>query len=269
MGRDVAQALQEDIGDGDRTAGLIPEDRILRTHVVTREDTVLCGRPWFVDTFRQLDTRVRVEWTAADGDSIAAGSEVCRVHGPARSILTGERTALNFLQMLSGTATRTADYVRAVEGTSAKILDTRKTIPGLRIAQKYAVRCGGGHNHRIGLFDAILIKENHIAAAGSITAAVQRALQAHPELFLEVEVENLEQLEEATQAGAQRALLDNFSLDGLRQAVSGWSGKIELEASGGISLDTVRAVAETGVDWISTGDLTKNVRAIDLSMRYL
>jgi nicotinate-nucleotide pyrophosphorylase (carboxylating) len=236
--------------------------------VICREQAVLCGRPWFDETYRQLDHTVRVQWIADDGDALNAGQEVCRVDGAARAVLSGERTALNFLQALSGTASRTAAWVRAVEGTNATILDTRKTLPGLRAAQKYAVLCGGGANHRMGLFDAILIKENHIAAAGSIRAAVERARVSSPALLLEVEVENLEQLTEAVEAGAQRALLDNFTVEKLGEAVEEFSGRIELEASGGISLDTAGDVARTGVDFISTGDVTKNLRAVDFSMRF-
>jgi nicotinate-nucleotide pyrophosphorylase (carboxylating) len=267
--RDVALAIAEDLGDGDRTAQLIPADRFLRTRVICREDAVLCGQAWFEETYQQLDSEIRVSWDAGDGASLVPGQQVCTVEGPARALLSGERTALNFLQTLSGTASQTAKYVRAIEGTGATILDTRKTIPGLRAAQKYAVRCGGGANHRMGLFDAILIKENHIAAAGTITEAVNRARQQSPDLLLEVEVENLSQLTEAMRAGAQRVLLDNFSLPELDEAVDVCSGAIELEASGGISLDTVRAVAETGVNFISCGDITKSLRAVDFSMRYL
>jgi len=266
---DVRQALAEDIGDGDRTASLIPASTRLRTRVICREDAVLCGRPWFDETFAQLDRDVRVDWHAADGDAIGQDQEICQIEGPARAILSGERTALNFLQTLSGTATETRRYVDAVSGTGVVILDTRKTLPGLRRAQKYAVRCGGARNHRIGLFDAILIKENHIAAAGSITAAVRQAKHDSPDLLLEVEVETLEQLEEAWQAGAQRALLDNFSREQLARAVAAFKGRIELEASGGVSLDSVREVAATGVDFISTGALTKHVRATDFSMRFV
>jgi nicotinate-nucleotide pyrophosphorylase (carboxylating) len=266
---DVARALREDVGEGDCTASLIPADRSLATRVVCREDAVLAGCDWFDETFHQLDPGIHVEWTADEGERLRADREVCRLSGPARFILTGERTALNFLQTLSGTATRTRRYVDAVAGTGVVVLDTRKTLPGLRRAQKYAVLCGGGANHRIGLFDAVLIKENHIAAAGSITAAVQAAQARYADRLLEVEVENDDQLAEAVRAGAQRALLDNFSLDGLRAAVRGYRGRIELEASGGIELDTIRAVAETGVDFISTGDLTKSVRAVDFSMRFL
>jgi len=266
---DVARALAEDVGDGDRTADLVPAANHLATRVICRETAVLAGRAWFDETFRQLDAKVRVAWSADDGDALGPGLEVCRLDGPARSILTGERTALNFLQTLSGTATRTRRYVDAVAGTGVVVLDTRKTLPGLRRAQKYAVLCGGGANHRIGLFDAILVKENHIAAAGSVTAAVQAARTLHPGLLLEVEVETLAQLDEALAAGAQRALLDNFPLDRLREAVQRVGGRIGLEASGGIDLETIRAVAETGVDFISTGDLTKSVRAVDFSMRFI
>jgi len=266
---DVARALVEDIEDGDRTASLIPADTQLKTRVICRETAVLAGRPWFDETFRQLNPAISINWQAADSDVIGPGTDVCCLHGDARSILSGERTALNFLQTLSGTASRAKQFVDAVEGTGAIILDTRKTLPGLRLAQKYAVRCGGGSNHRIGLFDAILIKENHIAAAGSIGAAVNQAGRDHPELLLEVEVENLDQLAEAVSAGAQRVLLDNFELNDLRSAVRLYKGKIQLEASGGIALDTVRSVAETGVDFISTGELTKSVRATDYSMRFI
>jgi nicotinate-nucleotide pyrophosphorylase (carboxylating) len=266
---DVARALGEDIGDGDCTASLIPANRSLATRVVCREDAVLAGRAWFDEAFRQLDAEIAIAWSADEGERLRPDREVCRVQGPARAILTAERTALNFLQTLSGTATRTRHYVDAVAGTGAVVLDTRKTLPGLRRAQKYAVLCGGGANHRVGLFDAVLIKENHIAAAGSITAAVQAALTRYADRLVEVEVEDLDELEEAVKAGAQRALLDNFPLPGLREAVRRFGGRIELEASGGIELDTIRAVAETGVDFISTGDLTKSVRAVDFSMRFL
>ncbi len=266
---DVRHALSEDLGTGDCTAALIPPDNILHTRVICRETAVLSGRPWFEETFRQLKAGVEISWQLGDGDGLEPEMEVCRLDGPARSILSGERTALNFLQMLSGTATQARRYTEAVEGTGVIILDTRKTVPGLRLAQKYAVLCGGAQNHRIGLFDAILIKENHISAAGSITAAVCEALRLYPGLLLEVEVENVAQLEEACHAGAQRVLLDNFGLDQLETAVSQFKGRIGLEASGGINLETVRAVAETGVDFISTGDITKSVRAIDFSMRFI
>ena len=266
---EVARALAEDLGDGDRTAALIPANARLETRVISRESAVLCGEPWFTETFRQLDVGVNVSWAAGDGAVVHANEEICRLEGPARAILSGERTALNFLQTLSGTATLARRYVDAIAGTGATILDTRKTVPGLRMAQKYAVRCGGASNHRIGLFDAILVKENHISAAGSITAAVHEALRRYPQLPLEVEVEDTDQLEEAMQAGAHRVLLDNFSLRALKAAVERYHGRIELEASGGIDLQSVRAVAEAGVDYISTGALTKNVEAIDFSMRFL
>jgi len=267
--RDVRRALREDLGTGDCTAELVNEDTQLQTRVICRERAVLSGQPWFDETFRQLDERIGITWNAKDGEELEPEQPVCRLEGPARPILSGERTALNFLQTLSATATLARRYSDAVAGTGAVILDTRKTIPGLRLAQKYAVRCGGAENHRIGLFDAILIKENHIAAAGSVSAAVDAARHLHPDLLLEVEVETPEQLEEACRAGAQRALLDNFSLEALRAAVGRYKGKIGLEASGGISLETVRSIAATGVDYISSGDLTKNVRAIDYSMRFV
>jgi nicotinate-nucleotide pyrophosphorylase (carboxylating) len=266
---DVRRALREDLGEGDCTASLIPDNNILQTRIICRDNAVLSGQPWLEQTFRQLDAGITITWQINDGDTMQPDQEICRLQGPARSILSGERTALNFLQTLSGTATSTRRYTEAVAGTGAIILDTRKTIPGLRLAQKYAVRCGGASNHRIGLFDAILIKENHISAAGSITAAVTEALHLYPDLLLEVEVENLEQLEEAHSAGAQRALLDNFALDDLTAAVDRFKGRIGLEASGGIDLKTVRSVAETGVDFISTGDITKSVQAVDFSMRFV
>lgn len=266
---DVSRALNEDLGAGDCTASLIPQHNSLRTRVICRDTAVLSGQPWFDETYRQLGGGVTITWQTNDGDAMTPGQEVCRLEGPARAILSGERTALNFIQTLSGTASSARRYMDAVAGTGVIILDTRKTIPGLRLAQKYAVRCGGASNHRVGLFDAILIKENHISAAGSITAAVTEALHLHPDLLLEVEVENLDQLKEAHSAGAQRVLLDNFSLDDLKKAAEQYKGRIGLEASGGINMDTIRAVAETGVDFISTGDITKNVDAVDFSMRFL
>jgi len=264
---DVRRALAEDVGGGDLTAALVP-DQMAQAELVTREDAVLCGTAWFDAVFRQLDARVVSDWLAQDGARIRAGAVLCRLHGPARTILTGERTALNFLQTLSGTATRTARYVEAVRGTHARILDTRKTIPGLRRAQKYAVTCGGGHNHRMGLYDAVLIKENHIAAAGGVAAALVAARRVAPTgVLIEIEVETLAQLDQALAAGATRILLDNFELDGLRAAVRATAGRAELEASGGMALTNVRAVAETGVDYISVGGLTKHVEAVDLSLR--
>jgi nicotinate-nucleotide pyrophosphorylase (carboxylating) len=268
----VATALQEDVGSGDLTAQLIPADRIARASVITREDAILCGTAWFDEVFRQIDPRVRVTWSARDSDRVSADQELCTLDGPARSLLTGERTALNFLQSLSATATVTRRYVDAVAGTKCRILDTRKTIPGLRIAQKYAVRCGGGTNHRTGLFDAILVKENHIAAAGSIANAVNEARRIAAKVLLEVEVENLVQLREALDAKVDRILLDNFSLADMRTAVQTTrahdNARTELEASGNMTLENLRAVAETGVDFISVGGLTKHVRAVDLSMRF-
>lgn len=266
---DVARALNEDLGSGDCTAALVPAAARLKTRVICRENAVLSGQAWFDETFRQLESAIAIEWLADDGLAISPDQEICRLDGPARAILSGERTALNFLQTLSGTASRTRQFVDAVAGTDAVILDTRKTIPGMRLAQKYAVLCGGAANHRVGLFDAILIKENHIAAAGGISSAVKQAMRLYPDLLLEVEVESFDQLSEAVLAGAQRVLLDNFSLDDLRAAVREFRGRIELEASGGIGIDTIRSVAETGVDFISTGEITKSVRATDFSMRFL
>jgi len=266
---DVQRALAEDIGTGDLTAQLVP-DVGAHAELFTREDAVLCGTAWVDELFRQLDTRVHVTWLKRDGERIAAGDVIARLDGPARTLLTGERGALNFLQTLSGTATLTARYVEALRGTRSKVLDTRKTIPGLRRAQKYAVTCGGGLNHRLGLFDAVLIKENHIAAAGSVTAALAQARAVSATDFsIEIEVENLVQLREAISAGATRILLDNFDLERLADAVRATAGRAALEASGGITLDNIRAIAETGVDFISVGSLTKHLRAIDLSLRFL
>jgi nicotinate-nucleotide pyrophosphorylase (carboxylating) len=264
----VARALAEDIGSGDVTAALIPAGAMADAQVISRQQAVVCGIAWFDTVFRQLDARIHIDWEVRDGDVIAPIQRLCQLHGPARPILTGERTALNFLQTLSATATQAHRYAQAVASTPAKVLDTRKTIPGLRQAQKYAVACGGCHNHRSGLYDAILIKENHILAAGSISAAVQQAQRLHPELLIEVEVENLAQLQEAIQAGAKRILLDNMNPDQLRQAVALAKGQAELEASGGIGLENIRTIAETGVDFISVGELTKHIHAVDLSMRF-
>jgi nicotinate-nucleotide pyrophosphorylase (carboxylating) len=265
----VRRALAEDVGPGDLTVALIPADARAEAQVITREDAVLCGTAWFDEVFRQVDKRIRVVWRAKDGEAIHAGQKLCTVTGPARGLLTGERTALNFLQLLSGTATRARQYVDAVRGTKTIILDTRKTVPGLRRAQKYAVTCGGGHNHRMGLYDAILIKENHIAAAGSITAALEAARNSTPrDVSIEIEVENIGQLREALAANADRLLLDNFSVEELKVAVTETRGRAKLEASGGIDLSNIRAFAETGVDYISIGDMTKTVKAMDLSMRF-
>jgi len=264
----VARALAEDVGSGDITAALIPAGTAGRARVITRETAVLCGRAWFDEVFRQLDGAVRVDWELEDGDTAQPEQTLCTLEGPARALLTGERSALNLLQTLSATATLARHFAAAVAGTGARVLDTRKTLPGLRAAQKYAVACGGCHNHRMGLWDAFLIKENHIAACGSITAAITAARSGAPGRPVEVEVETLGQLDEAVEAGADTVLLDNFDLDGLRAAVEKAAGRVKLEASGGVSLDTVRAIAETGVDYISTGALTKDVRAVDLSMRF-
>jgi len=264
----VRVALAEDVGPGDRTAALIPATAVATAHIISREPAVLSGRAWVDEVYRQLDPGVRIDWLVADGDRLAPDQLLCRVTGPARVLLTGERTALNFLQTLSGTATLARRWADAVAGTGARILDTRKTIPGLRLAQKYAVTCGGCHNHRIGLYDAVLIKENHIAAAGSVTAALRAAEAGAAGLEVEVEVETLEQLREALTAGARRILLDNFPLERLREAVAITAGRARLEASGGVTLETVRGIAETGVDDISVGALTKDVRAVDLSMRF-
>jgi nicotinate-nucleotide pyrophosphorylase (carboxylating) len=266
----VRHALTEDVGTGDLTAALIPADTQSEAQLVTREQAILCGMAWFDEVFRQVDKRISVTWNARDGDTIRAEQILCTLRGPARALLTGERAALNFLQLLSGTATQARKYVDAVRGTRAVILDTRKTVPGLRRAQKYAVACGGGQNHRMGLYDAILIKENHIAAAGSIAAAWRAAkASAPPSVAVEIEVESLEQLREALQAGAVLILLDNFSVEELKAAVQEANGRAKLEASGGISLFNIRAVAETGVDFISIGDITKNIAAVDLSLRFL
>jgi nicotinate-nucleotide pyrophosphorylase (carboxylating) len=268
----VAAALAEDIGSGDLTAALVPENSNVSASIFARENAVMAGLPWVDEVYRQIDPDIRTDWQHQDGDRVSENDVLCRIDGPARAVLSGERTALNFLQLLSATATVTAGYVASVKGTDAKILDTRKTIPGLRIAQKYAVRCGGGVNHRIGLYDAILIKENHILSAGSIGKAMRAALESNPGAPIEIEVESLGELEEALEAGAKRLLLDNFNLNDLRAAVEINRGKsvprAELEASGGLQLDQLRQVAETGVDYISVGAITKNVRAIDLSMRF-
>ncbi len=265
----VAAALEEDIGGGDLTAALVPEDAIARAQLVVRDDdAVLCGRAWFEAVFARLDRSIRLNWQAVDGDHLHADQRVCQLEGNARAILTGERTALNFLQTLSGTASLAARYVRIIAGTGAKILDTRKTLPGLRLAQKYAVRCGGASNHRIGLYDAILIKENHIRSAGSIAAAMRAATAAAGTVLIEIEVETLDEFKAALTAGAKRVLLDNFTLAELREAVVINQGRAELEASGGVSLDTLRAIAETGIDYISVGALTKDVKATDYSMLF-
>jgi nicotinate-nucleotide pyrophosphorylase (carboxylating) len=266
----VQAALREDIGSGDVTAALVPATQWVRGAVITRESAVLCGRPWVDETFRRLDPAVRLDWRAAEGEPLRAGQEVFAIEGPARPILTGERTALNFLQLLSATATATRRFADAVAGTGCTVLDTRKTLPGLRSAQKYAVRCGGGANHRMGLYDRVLIKENHIAAAGSIAEAVAAARRSAPQIAVEVEVESLAEVEAALAAAPEIILLDEFSDADLRQAVArnrARGSPVRLEASGGVTLENVRAIAATGVDYVSVGSLTKHVRAIDLSMR--
>ncbi|SFA64090.1 carboxylating nicotinate-nucleotide diphosphorylase [Metapseudomonas otitidis] len=263
----VRRALTEDIGSGDITAQLIPEERLAHATVITREAAVIAGTAWVDAVFRQLDPRVAVHWQVADGDRAQPNQPLFHLEGPARALLSGERSALNFLQCLSGVATRVAHYVDLVKGTSVKLLDTRKTLPGLRLAQKYAVTCGGGHNHRIGLYDAFLIKENHIAACGGITQAINAAHRIAPGKPVEVEVENLDELQQALDAGADIIMLDELSLDDMRTAVTLTAGRAKLEASGGINDTTLRTIAETGVDYISIGTLTKDVRAVDLSMR--
>jgi nicotinate-nucleotide pyrophosphorylase (carboxylating) len=267
--RNVLAALAEDIGGGDLTALLSPGDKRSQGTVVSREDAVLAGTAWFDSCFRRLDPLTEIRWNMRDGDTIGTGEVVCEIEANTRALLTAERAALNFLQLLSATATATRLYVDAIAGTGARIVDTRKTLPGLRLAQKYAVTCGGGSNHRLGLHDGILIKENHIMAAGGITAALEQARAiGRGDVFIQIEVETLEQLAEALDAGAKMILLDNMDLHQMRQAVGLTAGRAKLEASGGISLETVRAIAETGVDRISVGGLTKNVRAIDLSLRH-
>ncbi|HKZ10437.1 MAG TPA: carboxylating nicotinate-nucleotide diphosphorylase [Rhodanobacteraceae bacterium] len=265
---DVARALAEDIGTGDVTAALIDADAHTRAHIVCREDAVLAGAPWAEECFCQLDSDARIHWHHYDGDRVSANAVLCEIEGNARALVAGERNALNFLQALSGTATVTRTYVDAVAGTRAKILDTRKTIPGLRLAQKYAVRCGGGHNHRMGLYDAILIKENHVTAAGGVAHAIRAARAVSPGVFLDCEVESLDELRDAIDAGADRVLLDEFTDAMLREAVALAAGRVPLEVSGSVNLERVRAIAQTGVDCISIGALTKHIRAIDLSMRF-
>ena len=268
--RNVMAALIEDIGGGDLTAMLIPGGNRSLGTVISRQEAVLAGQDWFDACFLQLDPSAEIRWNARDGERIEAGQVLCEIAAETRALLTAERPALNFLQLLSGTATTTRRYVDAVRDTGARIVDTRKTLPGLRLAQKYAVRCGGGTNHRLGLYDGILIKENHIIAAGGIAAALDQARGlAGSAKFIQVEVETIEQLAEALDCGARLILLDNMDLEQMRQAVGLNAGRAELEASGGIRLDTVRAIAETGVDRISVGSLTKDVRAIDLSLRHV
>ena len=266
--RNIEAAIAEDIASGDLTASLVPADQHAHATLISREPAILCGIPWVEACFARLAPQAWLQWQISEGAEVTAGQTLCIITGNARQILTAERCALNFLQTLSATATVTARYVQAVQGTKARILDTRKTLPGLRMAQKYAVTVGGGVNQRMGLYDGILIKENHIAAAGSIAAVMQAAIQLSSHASLQIEVESLAQLEEALAAGAQLILLDNFDLAGMREAVALTAGRAILEASGGVELETVRAIAETGVDRISIGGLTKHVHAIDLSLRF-
>lgn len=265
----VKLALLEDIGQQDLTADLIPETTQAKARLICRENGVLCGRDWFASVFAQLDPAIEIDWQKHDGDPLLANDVICEMTGSARHILTGERTAMNFMQTLSATASLTRLYADALDGLPVALLDTRKTLPGYRMAQKYAVRCGGGVNHRFGLFDAILIKENHIQAAGSIAASVQQARTLHPTVSVEVEVENLDELQQALDAQADIILLDNFSLNDLSQAVAINQGRTKLEASGGITLANIRQLAETGVDRISVGALTKDIQALDLSLRFI
>lgn len=269
LAQDVRNALAEDVGSGDITARLIPASTVAEARVISRENAVICGSAWFDEVYRQLDPKVHVIWRCADGEPIAPEQVLCVVQGSARSLLTGERCALNFLQTLSGTATVTRRYADTLAGTPTKILDTRKTIPGLRAAQKYAVRCGGGQNHRMGLYDAVLIKENHIAAAGSITKAVTGIRRLMGTGFkIEIEVETIAQLQDAIYAGVDIALLDNMDVKTITEAVKVNAGRVQLEASGGITLENIRDYAKTGVDFISIGAITKHVHAVDLSMRF-
>lgn len=268
--RNVAAALAEDVGSGDLTAQLIYAGHLAQGTVISREKAVLCGTPWFDACFALLDPNAKIQWTAQDGDTVQAGQTLCTIVADTRALLTAERCALNFLQLLSATATTARTFVDAIAGTRAVIVDTRKTLPGLRLAQKYAVKMGGGTNHRIGLYDAVLIKENHIIAAGGVKQALARAQAAAPNAkFIQIEVENLEELATALAAGANMVLLDNMDLDQMREAVAISAGRAKLEASGGVSLERVRAIAETGVDRISIGGLTKDVRAVDLSLRHV
>ena len=266
--KNVRDALSEDIGSGDVTASLIPNSESASATILLREEAVICGQPWFNEVFRQLDRKVVIDWHVDEGILQAEDTQLCTISGNARTLLAGERAALNFLQLLSGTATTTHRYADAIKGLSTRVLDTRKTIPGLRLAQKYAVAAGGGSNHRIGLFDMILIKENHIAAAGSISQAVSSAKQLYPHLKTEVETENLKEFREALTTAADIVMLDNFNLSDLRQAVKENRKHKILEASGNVTLESIRSIAETGVDFISSGALTKNIDSIDLSMRF-
>ena len=265
----VANALAEDIGNGDVTAGLIAADDMAQAHIICRENAVICGIPWAQETVRQLTGSIEIKWLMKDGDQVAPNTVIAQCSGPAATLLTAERTILNFLQTLSSTATQTHCYAAAIFDYPVQILDTRKTLPGLRIAQKYAVRCGGGQNHRMGLFDAYLIKENHIRASSSIGAAIDCAKQQNPQLLVEIEVENLHELEQAIVAKPDRILLDNFSPQQLRIAVAQCQNKIPLEASGGITLHNIAAIAATGINYISLGTLTKDITSVDFSLLFL
>jgi nicotinate-nucleotide pyrophosphorylase (carboxylating) len=264
----VSTALEEDIKSGDLTASLIPEETQAEANIICREKAVLCGRPWFDEVFRQVDPEIKIEWSCEEGEQVEADQCLCIIRGSARNILTAERTALNFLQTLSATATVTAQYVAQLQGSHTQLLDTRKTLPGLRLAQKYAVACGGGTNHRIGLFDAILIKENHIMAAGGILQAVSTAKKMHPDITVEVEAENLNEVQQALEAGADIIMLDNFSLEMMSEAVILVDRKAKLEVSGNVELSHLPQLIKTQVDFISTGAITKHIQAIDLSMRF-
>lgn len=263
----ILASFAEDIGSGDLTAQLIPQQTQASAQVISREQAVICGRPWFNQAFLQLDPAIKINWLIEEGQQVIANTKLCTLQGNARALLTAERTALNWLQSLSGTASLAYDYAQAVAGTGVKVLDTRKTVPGMRVAQKYAVKIGGCENHRVGLHDAILIKENHIIACGSLQQAVLQSRQQHPDVLIELEVETLDQLEQALSLPLDRLMLDNFSLDQMREAVKQVQGRIKLEASGNVNLKTIRAIAETGVDYISVGVLTKDIQAVDLSMR--
>lgn len=267
--QNVEQALNEDLADGDISAGLIDEHTLAFAQVITRESGIFCGAPWVNETLKQLDETMHIKWQVADGDTVLPNQELFQLRGKARSLLSAERTMLNFVQLLSGTATRTARYVGLIADTQSQLLDTRKTVPGLRLAQKYAVKCGGGSNHRTGLYDAFLLKENHILAAGSIGAAVKAAKASAPSTPVEIEVESLAELQQAMEAGADIALIDNFSVTDSKAAVAMTRGNMVLEASGGITQESIAAIAATGVDYISCGDLTKSVEPMDLSMRFL
>ncbi|VAX10020.1 Quinolinate phosphoribosyltransferase [decarboxylating] [hydrothermal vent metagenome] len=266
-----AQVLAEDLGikNSDPSAALISENKVLQAEVICRETAIICGRPWFDEIIHQLASEINIDWQVSEGEQVNANSLLCSLHGPARPLLSAERSALNFLQTLSATATQTHRYVKAIKDTSTQLLDTRKTLPGLRLAQKYAVLCGGGNNHRIGLFDMIMLKENHIIAAGSITGSIAEARKQFPGIAIEVEVETLTQLRETLDADVTRILLDNMNIETLHQAVEITAGKTPLEASGGVDLNTIRNIALTGVDYISTGAITKHIQAVDLSMRFM